>query len=119
MEAGPAVEADQAYRGLARLTGPEPGVLDEARGMVDGVLAAREHLDRLAEEAADNWRLERVATIEKCILRLAIHELLVGATPPRVVIDQAIWLAQRFAGAKAPAFINGVLDRVARNLGVL
>jgi len=119
MEAGPEVAADAAYRGLARLTGPEPGVLDEARGMVDGVLAARHELDRLAQDAADNWRLERVATIERCILRLAIHELLIGSTPPRVVIDQAIWLAQRFAGARAPAFINGVLDRVARDLGVL
>ncbi len=108
-----------AAAGLARLTGPEPGVLDEARALADGVTAQRDELDRLAQGAADNWRLERIAVIERNILRIAIHELLVGVTPPRVVIDEAIWLAQRFAGARAPAFINGVLDRIARDLGRL
>jgi N utilization substance protein B len=94
-------------------------VLDEARALADGVTAQRDELDRLAQGAADNWRLERIAVIERNILRIAIHELLVGVTPPRVVIDEAIWLAQRFAGARAPAFINGVLDRIARDLGRL
>jgi N utilization substance protein B len=118
-DSGPDLGADAAYSGLARLTGPEPGILDGARAMVDGVNAQREELDALAQAAADNWRLERIAPIERNILRLAIHELLVGVTPPRVVIDEAIWLAQRFAGPRAPAFINGVLDRVARDMGAL
>ena len=105
--------------GADLLVGPEPGVLEEARAIADGVLAARDDLDRRAQAAADNWRLDRIAAIERNILRLAIHELLVGVTPPRVVIDEAIWLAQRFAGPRAPAFVNGVLDRVARDLGAL
>ncbi len=119
LDAGPDLGADAAYRGLARLTGPEPGILDEARALADGVLAQRDHIDRLAQAAADNWRLERLATIDRNILRIAIHELLVGVTPPRVAIDEAIWLAQRFAGTRSPAFVNGVLDRVARDLGAL
>jgi N utilization substance protein B len=118
-DSGPNVGADAAYSGLARLTGPEPGILDEARAIADGVTAQREELDRMAQAAADNWRLDRIAPIERNILRLAIHELLVGVTPPRVVIDESIWLAQRFAGPRAPAFINGVLDRVARDMGAL
>lgn len=108
-----------AAAGVARLTGPEPGVLDEARSLADGVTGHRDELDRLAQGAADNWRLERIAVIERNILRIAIHELLVGVTPPRVVIDEAVWLAQRFAGSRAPAFVNGVLDRIARDLGRL
>ena len=119
LDAGPDIGADAAYRGLARLTGPEPGILDEARAMVDGVLAQREALDTLAQAAADNWRLERIATIDRNILRIAIHELTTGVTPPRVAIDEAVWLAQRFGGVRSPAFVNGVLDRVGRDLGVL
>lgn len=119
VDAGPDVGAEAAWRGLARLTGPEPGVLDAARALADAVLAQQPALDRLAQAAADNWRLERIAAIERNILRLAIHELLEGVTPPRVAIDEAIWLAQRFGGARAPGFVNGVLDRVARDLGRL
>lgn len=119
LEAAPAESPESAFRGLARLTGPEPGVLEEANAMVDGVLARREELDGLAQAAADNWRLERIATIERNILRLGVHELLIGVTPAKVVIDESVWLAQRFAGSRAPGFVNGVLDRVARSLGRL
>lgn len=111
--------ADQAATGLARLTGPEPGILEEAEALAEGALARRDELDRLAQSAADNWRLDRIATIERNILRLGIHELLIGVLPPRIVIDESVWLAHRFAGPKAPAFVNGVLDRVARDLGRL
>ncbi len=63
--------------------------------------------------------MERVGGIEKNILRIALAELDEAATPPRVVIDEAVKLAHWFAGAKAPAFINGVLDAVAREQGLL
>lgn len=111
--------SDGAAKGLARLTGPEPSLLEPARVLVDGVLAHRDALDRLAESAADNWRLERIGTVERNILRIAIHELVEGRLPVPVIIDEALWLTQRFAGTKAPPFVNGVLDRVARNLGRL
>ena len=57
--------------------------------------------------------------VERNILRLGIHELRRGETPPKVVIDEAIRLGQWFGGPKTPAFVNGVLDRVARSLGQL
>lgn len=119
LESGPDVGVPAAFRGLAQLTGPEPGVLEEARQLADAVIAARGELDSLARAAAENWRLERIAAVERNILRLGILELREGVTPPRVVIDEAVWLAQRFAGGRAPAFVNGVLDRVARDLGRL
>ena len=59
------------------------------------------------------------APVERSILRLALAELAEGATPPRVVIDEAVKLAHWFAGPKAPGFVNGVLDAVARELGAL
>lgn len=109
----------EAAGGLARLTGPEPRVLDGAETLASGVLADREALDRLIQGAADNWRMERIGVVERNILRLGIHELQVGETPPKVVIDEAIRLSQWFGGPKSPAFVNGVLDRVARTLGRL
>lgn len=108
-----------AAAGVARITRPSPGVLDGARDLAEGVLAQRDELDRLAQAAAENWRIERIGAIERNILRLAIHELLQGITGPKIVLDEAVWLAQRFGGPKAPSFINGVLDRVARDLGRL
>jgi N utilization substance protein B len=109
----------QAAAGLARLTGPEPKVLDGAEALASGVLANRDSLDRQIRDAADNWRMERIGIVERNILRLAIHELEVGATPPKVVIDEAIRLGQWFGGPKTPAFVNGVLDRIAHSLGRL
>jgi len=76
-------------------------------------------IDRRIAEATEHWRLERVGVIERNILRLALAELSEGRTPSRVVIDEAVKLAHWFAGAKAPAFVNGVLDAVARELGAL
>ena len=108
-----------AATGLARLTGPEPGILEDAEQLAREVVLRQEEIDVLARGAADNWRFERIASVERNILRLAIGELLLQSAPPRVIIDEALWLAHRFAGDRAPAFINGVLDRVARDAGRL
>jgi transcription antitermination protein NusB len=110
--------AETATR-LARLTGPDPLVLDRAEALATGVVAAADSLDRETEAAADNWRLSRIGTVERNILRLATYELRLGEEPPKVVINEAVQLAHWFAGAKAPAFINGVLDRIAHSLGRL
>lgn len=88
---------------------------DLARRAVAAVVASDAQVARLAE----HWRLERVGIIERNILRLALAELAEGATPARVVIDEAVRLAQWFAGAKAPPFVNGVLDAAAHELGAL
>jgi N utilization substance protein B len=110
---------DEAVTRLGRLTGPDPAVFDGAEALADAVLRERDDLDRHAAEAADNWRLERIAPVERNILRIGVHELLLGAVPPKVAIDEAVQLAHWFGGAKAPSFVNGVLDRVARTIGRL
>jgi transcription antitermination protein NusB len=110
--------AETATR-LARLTGPDPLVFDRAEALATGVVSAADSLDRETEAAADNWRLSRIGTVERNILRLATYELRLGEEPPKVVINEAVQLAHWFAGPKAPAFINGVLDRIAHSLGRL
>ena len=92
---------------------------ERAAQLASRAVADAAALDARLGRLAEHWRLERVGTVERSILRLALAELAEGATPPRVVIDEAVRLAQWFAGAKAPAFVNGVLDAAARELGVL
>ena len=105
--------------GLARLTGPEPRVLDFAEALAGRVVENVAELDRVAAGAADNWRMSRIAVVERNILRLAIQELTEASVPPKVAIDEAVRLAHWFGGAKAPGFVNGVLDRIARTAGLL
>lgn len=112
-------DSAEAAMGVLRLTGQRALMLDRVEPWLEEITAQLATLDALAGRAADNWRLERIAVVERNILRLAIHELHTGRVPARVAIDEALWLAHRFAGSRAPAFINGVLDRVARDLGRL
>ena len=105
--------------GLSRLTGPEPRILDRAEELAQGVIMDVGELDAEAERASDNWRLSRMAVVERNILRLGILELRRGDVPPKVAIDEAVRLAHWFGGARAPGFVNGVLDGVARARGCL
>jgi transcription antitermination protein NusB len=104
---------------LARAYVAPPAGHDRGADLAAKAIAGLPEFDRRVADAAEHWRLERVGAIERNILRLALAELGEGATPPRVVIDEAVKLAHWFAGPKAPAFVNGVLDAVARELGRL
>ncbi len=78
-------------------------------------------LDREIASVTTNWRLERIGAIERSVLRLAAAELKFFAelTPPRVVIKEAVRLAERFGSAESASFVNGVLDAFARRAGLL
>lgn len=72
-------------------------------------------LDRLIEQTAGHWKLSRIATIDKIILRMAICEMLhMDDIPPKVSIDEAIELAKKFSTEKSGQFVNGILDAVAK-----
>lgn len=84
------------------------------RGVRDGV----EKLDERIRAASQNWRLERMARIDRNALRLGTYELLTRTDVPRaVVLDEAVELAKRFGGDESSKFVNGVLDRIADDLG--
>ncbi|HEU4680325.1 MAG TPA: transcription antitermination factor NusB [Gemmatimonadales bacterium] len=105
--------------GVARLTGPEPRILDRAEVLAAGIAADIESLDAELARAAENWRMSRIAVVERNILRLGIHELRRAEVPPKVAIDEAVKLAHWFGGERAAGFVNGILDAVARSLGRL
>ena len=105
--------------GLSRLIGPQPTVLDVAEHLAGAVMEDRAALDDLIRTAAEHWRIDRLAVIDRNILRLGALELKGASVPPVVAIDEALWLAHRFGTRESPAFVNGVLDRIARSLGRL
>ena len=81
-----------------------------------GVAGSVERLDPLIESAADHWRLERMAIVDRLILRLAVWEFLdQPETPGRVIINEALELARTFSTDESVGFINGILDEIRRS----
>ena len=88
-----------------------------ANMLVRGTTGRVEEIDALITSRAQNWRLERMAVLDRLVLRLATFELLAEAdTPARVVINEALELTREYSGEEAVAFVNGVLDGVRKEL---
>ncbi len=91
----------------------DPALEPFSLGLYDGVVAHAADIDRRLAAAAENWRIARMAVVDRNILRLGGYELLfTPETPANVALDEAIELARRFGSAGSPAFVNGVLDRL-------
>lgn len=93
---------------------------EEVRGpafaLASEAWATRLDADRLVRELAPAWPTHRQPPVDKAILRLAHHEMVSGRAPLRVVINEAVELAKTFSGEASPAFVNGVLDKLAKRL---
>lgn len=87
------------------------------RGLAEATLADRDRVDALIRRHARGWPLERIAPLERNIMRVAVHELLAdGDVPREVAIDEAVELAKRYCSADAPKFVNGILGSILRDL---
>lgn len=85
--------------------------------IVEKILAHGEDIDRTIQSASKNWRLTRMAVVDRNILRIAVAELLYEKTlAPAIVMNEAIEIAKRYSGAESAVFVNGVLDAVGRLL---
>lgn len=98
------------------------GVADEPfmRKLTEGILKKYPDLDKIITKAAPDWPLEKIATIDRNILRIGLFELLFGdklEVPPKVAINEAIELAKTYGGENSGKFINGVLGAVYKELG--
>jgi N utilization substance protein B len=109
-------DAQEAFDEVARHFELPEGARAFAKELVLGVCAQRERLDALLAEHARNWRVERMAAVDRNVLRLGAYELLSSEVPAAVVIDEAVALARRFGDDPSPRFVNGVLDAVARQV---
>lgn len=93
---------------------PDPDPFMETLAM--GTARELESLDEKISGHAENWRLERMPRVDRCILRMAVYEMRDVGTPPPVVIDEALELARRYTAPEAIPFLNGVLDAVRKSL---
>ena len=93
-------------------------VTEFVRAQAEGTWADRERLDRSIDAAAEGWSAERMAVLERNILRLGVWELTQRQVPAAVAIDEAVSLAKRYASPEAATLVNGVLGRIAREQGV-
>jgi len=87
-----------------------------ANRLFEGAVKETPAIDELIVKQAENWRLERLAVIDRAILRLAIYELRTTDTPPKVVLNEAVELAKKFSSEEAGSFVNGILDAVHKSL---
>jgi N utilization substance protein B len=86
--------------------------------LVRGTAQRVAEIDGLLAERAQNWRVERMAVLDRLVLRLATYEMLAEpATPAKVIINEALELTRQYSGDEAVAFVNGVLDGVRKQLG--
>ncbi|MDT8340416.1 MAG: transcription antitermination factor NusB [Longimicrobiales bacterium] len=94
-----------------------PRRLPYLRAVLAALDAHREEVDAHLEAALENWRLDRLAVVDRALLRLAAAEMLhLEDIPPRVSIQEAVRLAEQYGGAESPRFVNGVLDALYRGV---
>ena len=85
--------------------------------LVLGVFDKRREMDRLITGSTENWRIERMAVVDRNVLRMAVYEMITdGLTPPVVIIDEAIEVAKKFGSEDSGSFINGILDAIRRRV---
>ncbi len=88
-----------------------------AKVLVMGVCLKRPYLDQIIGEASENWRIQRMARVDRTVLRLSVYEMLfVKEVPAKVAIDEALEIAKKYGGSESGRFVNGVLDNVFKNV---
>ena len=92
-------------------------VMEFAKGLAVGAVEQVEKIDALIQRHAQNWRLDRMAVVDRNVLRLAAGEFLLDKeTPKNIVINEAIDIARRYSTQESPQFINGILDSIKKEL---
>ena len=87
-----------------------------SRALVENVITHKDDIDLTIQSVSKNWRVSRMAVIDRCILRMAVCELIFDEDlAPAIVINEAIEIAKKFSGTEAANFINGILDAVKTN----
>jgi N utilization substance protein B len=105
------IEPSDVYAQFWEAHDMEADVRAFSQDLVDGVYASRDELDARIAGVAKRWRLDRMAVVDRNILRMALYEMNCSPdTPAAVVIDEAIEVARRFGADESASFVNGVLD---------
>jgi transcription antitermination protein NusB len=113
VEQNPAVSNEEICRFIQRRLLEDRKLCDFTEGLIVGVKEHQARIDAMISKVAENWRLDRMAAIDRNILRLGAYEMLFcPAVPAKVAINEALELAKRYSTAQSSRFVNGILDRV-------
>ena len=113
VEQNPGMPPDEMRRFIQRRLLEDRKLCEFTAGLVDGVKEHQVRIDAMISEVAENWRLDRMAAIDRNILRLGAYEMLFRPeVPAKVAINEALELAKRYSTAHSSRFVNGILDRV-------
>jgi N utilization substance protein B len=111
------VEIIATFEDLQRV---RPNIREFAIRVFRGTLEKQPDLDKILVEQAENWRLERMAVVDRNLIRMAIYEMMyLDDTPKLVILDEAIEIAKRFGTEKSSQFINGILDGVLKRYNLV
>ena len=109
-------EPSRIEEGFWKIASAQKATRDFANQLFELAASRAQEVDRIISEHAKNWRLERIAAIDRTILRLALAELRATSTPAKVIINEAVELAKKFSSEEASAFINGILDAASKSI---
>jgi N utilization substance protein B len=113
VEQNPGVAPEEVRQFIQRRLLSDRKLSEFTEGLIAGVKEHQERIDALISEFAENWRLDRMAAIDRNILRLGAYEMMFcPEIPARVAINEALELAKRYSTAQSSRFVNGILDRV-------
>lgn len=118
LEQNPGFSEEEIQRFCERRLLGDEVMVAFTRELVTGVRERGDDIDEAIQKVAENWRLDRMAAIDRNILRLGVFEILFDAdVPTKVAINEALELAKRYSTAQSSRFVNGILDKVAHNQG--
>ena len=113
IEQNPGVPVTEIHQFINRRTLGEQKLAEFTAGLIAGVREHQPRIDAMIQEVAENWRLDRMAAIDRNILRLGAYEVLFcPEVPAKVAINEALELAKRYSTSQSSRFVNGILDRV-------
>lgn len=92
-------------------------IKEYSRWLVEGIMSCREEIDQLIQSVAENWRIDRMALVDRNVLRIAVFELLYEEKiAPAIVIDEAIEISKKYSSEESATFVNGILDAVRKKI---
>src|ERR1700734_4154320 len=113
VEQNPGMALDEVRRFIQRRLLEDRKLCEFTEALIDGVQEHQARIDTMISQVAENWRLDRMAAIDRNILRLGAYEMLFRPEiPAKVAINEALELAKRYSPAQSSRFVNGILDRV-------
>lgn len=97
---------------------PDAETLDYARQLVEGVQAKRTEIDARIQSASQHWKMERMASVDRNLLRLAVYEMIFAPQiiKPAIAINEAVDMAKKFGTTESASFVNGLLDQIGKGL---